>query len=141
MARPIATRWRCPPESWPGLRSRYSVNSRISAARLPAAFAQFRNLGELQRKLNIFRNSHMWVERIVLEDHCDVAIFGFDIVNHSLPIDSDPDVTLSKPAIIRRAVDSRTLRVQPKRETPRLKSRLTDRQSRERRCHKSYLFH
>jgi hypothetical protein len=31
IARPIATRFRWPPESWPGLRSRYSVSPSSSA--------------------------------------------------------------------------------------------------------------
>ena len=31
IARPIATRWRWPPESWPGLRCRYSVRPSSSA--------------------------------------------------------------------------------------------------------------
>ena len=33
IARPIATRWRCPPDSWRGLRLSRSVMPRISAAR------------------------------------------------------------------------------------------------------------
>ena len=32
IARPSATRWRCPPESAAGLRCKYSVKPRISAA-------------------------------------------------------------------------------------------------------------
>ena len=32
IARPMATRWRWPPESWAGLRSSRSVSSSISAA-------------------------------------------------------------------------------------------------------------
>ena len=33
MARPIATRWRCPPESWRGKRSSSGFSPRMSAAR------------------------------------------------------------------------------------------------------------
>jgi len=31
IARPIATRWRWPPDSWPGLRSRYGSSSAVDA--------------------------------------------------------------------------------------------------------------
>ena len=39
IARPIATRWRCPPESALGLRCRYSVRPRDSAAFSTRTFA------------------------------------------------------------------------------------------------------
>jgi hypothetical protein len=42
MARPIATRWRWPPERLAGLRSRWSLRSRISAA-----FVTFSSISDL----------------------------------------------------------------------------------------------
>ena len=45
IARPIATRWRWPPDSWPGLRSSHSVSPRISAVSFTfAAISAFDSL-------------------------------------------------------------------------------------------------
>ena len=47
-ARPMATLWRWPPESWPGLRSRYSV--RPNSWAVSATLARTWSLGILRRR-------------------------------------------------------------------------------------------
>ena len=75
MARPRATRWRWPPESCLGRRSRSAVRPRVSAA-------------AAMRVAHVLADGHVWIERVVLEDHRDVAVFGRQIVDDA-PIDGD----------------------------------------------------
>ncbi|CUO30190.1 Protein of uncharacterised function (DUF1602) [Flavonifractor plautii] len=60
MARPMATRWRWPPDSALGLRSRYWVMSRISAA--SRTFLSISSLGTLRsfRAKAMFSYTVMW---------------------------------------------------------------------------------
>ena len=60
MARPMATRWRWPPESALGLRSRYWVISRISAA--SRTFLSMTSLGSLRsfREKAMLSYTVMW---------------------------------------------------------------------------------
>ena len=75
IARPIATRWRWPPESCFGLRSRYGVRSSSFAAQ--ATRSSTSGFGVLRRrrpKAMLSRHGQVRVERVVLEDHRDVAV-------------------------------------------------------------------
>ena len=75
IARPMATRWRWPPERAFGLRSRYCSRSRIFAAsstRLPDL--RLRLSRDLEREAHVVGHRHVRVERVVLEHHRDVAV-------------------------------------------------------------------
>ena len=73
-ARPMATRWRCPPESWAGLRPRSSVSSSISAtsATLPCHVGP-RHPAPLERERQVLADGHVRIEGVALEHHRDVA--------------------------------------------------------------------
>ena len=77
IARPIATRWRWPPDSALGLRSRYG--SRSSSAAVSRTFGlalRFGHVAQLEREAHVVGDGHMRVERVVLEHHRDVAVLG-----------------------------------------------------------------
>jgi hypothetical protein len=77
MARPIATRWRWPPESWRGKRSSSGVRPRISAARPTFwSISALSALGQHQREGHVVAHRHVRVQRVVLEHHRDVALLG-----------------------------------------------------------------
>ena len=89
MARPMATRWRWPPESCLGRRSINSVMRRISAARLhPPLGVGLRIAGHPQAEAQILLDGHVRIERVGLEHHGDAAIGRLDIVHH-LAADGD----------------------------------------------------
>jgi hypothetical protein len=72
----MATRWRCPPESCFGRRSRYGVrpaNTLLDHGlrRLPQAEAEGDVVGDRE----------VGVERVVLEHHRDVALLGRELVH------------------------------------------------------------
>ena len=79
MARPMATRWRWPPESARGLRVEIVLDLQHAGGfghagvdlRLRRA-AVFEAVGE------VVVDGHMRIERIVLEHHGDVAVGRFD---------------------------------------------------------------
>jgi hypothetical protein len=77
MARPMATRWRWPPDRSLGLRS-----SRCSICRIFAAFAHqavdfgLRHLGQLQAERHVVVQIHVRVQRVRLEHHGDAAPDG-----------------------------------------------------------------
>ena len=81
IARPIATRWRWPPESWAGLRSRCCSRSRMRAA--SSTFLAISSLGgaQLQREAHVLAHAHVRIERVVLEHHRDVAVLGRLVVD------------------------------------------------------------
>src|SRR5213593_605898 len=68
IARPIATRCRCPPESCEGLRSRYS--------------------GELEREADVLSDREVGVEGVVLKDHRHVPVLRRRVRHVAL---ADPD--------------------------------------------------
>ncbi len=82
MARPIATRWRWPPDSAFGLRSSRCESCRMSAVCLTLlGDLRLGTLGERQAEADVFCNGQMRVERIGLEDHGDTALGRFGIGN------------------------------------------------------------
>ena len=74
---PSATRCRCPPESWRGLRL-----SSISIPRIDAAQSIFcalvipGHILGLEREGDVLLDGHVRVERVTLEDHGDFAGAG-----------------------------------------------------------------
>ena len=75
IARPIATRWRCPPESWRGLRLSCSSSSSSRAIWLTLLIDLVATeLPQPEREGEILVDRLVRVERIVLEDHRDVAL-------------------------------------------------------------------
>ena len=48
----------------------------------PAVDLIFGHLFEVQPECDVFINSHMRIERVVLEYHRDVAVFGSNVVDH-----------------------------------------------------------
>src|ERR1700745_1347974 len=81
IARPMATRWRWPPESSRGFRSRNGASSRIAAAlstpgRVSAgADLGRRDLADSEPVGHVVEHAHVRVQGVVLEHHRDVA-FG-----------------------------------------------------------------
>ena len=89
MARPMATRWRWPPESCRGLRSSSSVMSRMRRGLLDAARdLVLREALEPQPERHVLVHRHVRVERVVLEHHRHVAVLRRDVVDH-LAVDRD----------------------------------------------------
>ena len=105
IARPIATRWRWPPESCFGLRS-----SRCSICRIVGGLGdgrrdlRLRRVAHLQAEAEVLAHRHVRVERVVLEHHGDVAVARRVVVDHAA-VDGDLAARDgSRPAIIRRMV-------------------------------------
>ena len=74
IARPIATRWRWPPESWPGLRCEVLGQAEQLGDLAHAALAlRLLHLRDPQREGDVRRDGEVGVERVVLEHHRDVA--------------------------------------------------------------------
>ncbi len=89
MARPIATRWRWPPESWPGLRSRSSSICRISAAsRILRSISGRAHAHGLEAEGQVLAHAHVRVERVGLEDHGELAL-GRRHLGHVRAVDQD----------------------------------------------------
>ena len=89
IARASATRWRCPPESWAGLRSSSSSRPRMRGGfeheLRPLLGA---DLAGSQRELDVPAHRHVRVQRVALEHHRDVAILRLDVV-HDAVADAD----------------------------------------------------
>ena len=82
IARPIATRWRWPPESSFGRRSRYGVRSSIFAAQATRSLIDaLRRLAQAQPEGDVLGDGQVRVERVVLEDHRDVALLRRHVVD------------------------------------------------------------
>ena len=85
IARPIATRCRCPPESCFGFRSRYGVRSSIFAAQADAlVHLVLRLLAQAQAERDVLVHREVRVERVVLEHHRDVALLRRQLVDDAL---------------------------------------------------------
>ena len=84
MARPIATRWRWPPESWRGLRFKQFGDPQD---RRPQRCTRLRDIGLVvaghpQAKAQILLDRHVRIERVGLEHHGDAAIGRLDIIHN-----------------------------------------------------------
>ncbi len=90
MARPMATRWRWPPESSRGLRSSRCDELQdlggLVDARLDLVLG---HLGDLQAVGHVVEVRHVRVQRVVLEHHRDVALGRLQVVDHAV---ADADV-------------------------------------------------
>ena len=90
MARPIATRWRWPPESCLGLRCEQLLE--LQHARRLAHAPVDLVLGVVvqpQAEGHVLVDAQVRVERVVLEDHGDVAVARLQVVD-DLVVDDDP---------------------------------------------------
>ena len=88
-ARPSATRWRCPPESARGLRSSSaSIPSSSAASSTRRSISAFGELADPEAEGEVLAHAHLRIERVVLEDHRDVALARRDVVDDAL---ADPD--------------------------------------------------
>ena len=75
MARPMATRWRWPPDRLAGLRSRCSVRSRIAGGLVDLLVDDgLGRLGQLEGERHVLPHGHVRVEGVALEHHGDVAV-------------------------------------------------------------------
>jgi len=87
MARPIATRWRWPPESCARLAVEQRARGRGSSAALADAFASISALARFAQlaapKRHVLAHRHVRVERVVLEHHGDVAVLRRHVVDHA----------------------------------------------------------
>ena len=74
-ARPMATRWRWPPESWLGLRSsRWPICSMSATCLIAFSRSGFGTPRISMPKAMFPRNRHVRIERVGLEHHGDVAL-------------------------------------------------------------------
>jgi hypothetical protein len=105
MARPSATRWRWPPDSCFGSRSRAARAEDLAGLGDEPVHLGPRRLPHAQAELEVLADRHVRVERVALEDHRDVALARRDAVDGRPPIAISPSVASSSPAISRRAVD------------------------------------
>ena len=75
MARPMATRWRWPPESWRGIAVQQLLEAEDLGGPLHLPLHdRRRRLGELQGERHVVEHGHVRIERVVLEHHGDVAV-------------------------------------------------------------------
>ncbi len=87
MARPMATRWRWPPDSCPGLRFSSSSMWRIfAAARARSAISAPGRRRSTWAEGHVVEHRLMRIERVGLEHHGDAAPRRLDIVDHC-PVD------------------------------------------------------
>ena len=105
IARPIATRWRWPPESARGLRFEEGLEAE-DLRRLLHALVDLRLLlaAQLEPEGDVVVDRQVRVERVALEDHRDVAVARGTWFTTRSPILSTPSEMSSRPATIRSAV-------------------------------------
>ncbi len=109
MARPMATRWRWPPdERGPacGPEPAFELQHRGRLARRGSSTSALGSCVDAERKRDVVEHAHMRIERIGLEHHGDAALHRRQVVDR---LAGDDDlarcVTSSSPAIIRSSVD------------------------------------
>jgi hypothetical protein len=82
IARPIATRWRWPPDRSLGLRcSRCSMCSSFAAFCTSRSISAFGTLAELQAEGHVVVQAHVRIQRVALEHHRDAALRGRHVVD------------------------------------------------------------
>src|SRR5258708_24786225 len=84
IARPRATRWRCPPDNSFGLRWRYSCRPSILAARCMLLSFFFGHMMQLEAEGHVVGDVHVGIEGIVLKHHGDIAVFGINVIDPSV---------------------------------------------------------
>ena len=91
MARPMATRWRWPPESCRGLRSSSGSICRMRAASAHALRRSRarRGLRQLQAEGHVVVDGHMRIERVGLEHHGDAALLAGAKIVDTLAADAE----------------------------------------------------
>ncbi len=89
MARASATRCCCPPDSFAGFRSSRSIKA-DAAGRVahPAIDREDADAAGAQWKRDVVEDGQMRIQRVVLEDHRDVAVGGLEPIH---PAFADPD--------------------------------------------------
>ena len=79
---------------------------RIAAASLHSLFDfGLRKFPQLQSKGHVVVDRHVRIERVILEDHRDIAVLRRDVVDPLSPMRMSPLEISSRPAIIRSVVD------------------------------------
>ena len=93
IARPIATRCCCPPESWPGppVEELVEAEQLRDRPRTRSLALRLRRLADLQAVAEVLPHGHVRVERVVLEDHREVALAGLE-PRHVAVADQDAPV-------------------------------------------------
>ena len=76
MARPIATRWRWPPESWAGLLAQKAPDAEDRGDLVRRRGCRARLSPQLHAKGEVLEDGHVRIERVALEDHREVALLG-----------------------------------------------------------------
>ncbi len=106
MARPMATRWRWPPESWRGLRFEQRLDLEdVGAPSARAGDLGARHARRLEAEGEVLVDGHMRVERVGLEHHRNAAPAAGTSFMRWPSISRSPPVIGSSPAIMRSSVD------------------------------------
>jgi hypothetical protein len=104
MARPMATRWRWPPDSALGLREVFVELQDLGGLGDAEAISALGSPGHLQAEAHVLRDRHVRVERVGLEHHRTPRSPGR--AGSRPPADAtSPSVVSSSPAIMRSSVD------------------------------------
>src|SRR5205823_9876580 len=83
MARPMATRCLCPPESARLALEVVRESERGCGDADSASDLGLVDLAELEPERQVLRNGHVRIERVVLKDHRDVTVFRRDLVDRT----------------------------------------------------------
>src|SRR5215212_7485436 len=103
MARPMATRWRWPPDSCLGLRSSRPSSSMSATFLTRRSISALSHPPDLEAVGDVVGHRHVGVEGVGLEHHGDVAVLGRQGVDHPVADLHGPAGDVLQPATIRRA--------------------------------------